>query len=95
MRLFGGVAAFFGPLCTPDLGLGRIRAIVEMRTYAIAVWATAFRAEVDMGAVEVCGGRFGASPKGLLSEPRSGEPGRSPEGANFASREAASLYDHP
>ena len=29
------------------------------------------------------------------SEPRSGEPGRSPEGANSASREAASLDDHP
>ena len=28
-------------------------------------------------------------------EPRSGEPVRSPEGANSASREAASLDDHP
>ena len=54
------------------------------------VLATSFRAEVDMGPLEVCGGRFGASPKGLLSEPRSDEPRRSPEGANFASREAAS-----
>ena len=47
----------------------------------------------------VCGVRNSGIPEFLnfyfLGEPRSGEPIRSPEGAEHASREAASLDDHP